>query len=264
MQNTRLLRSFCAGFGAVLLAVFPSGAESIALNPIADATLIEVAPLANNGAERWVNGGTTQNFTRNRGLFRFDLASQIPSGSIINSVSLVLEVTRQPADGFAVGEFSLHRMLRSWGEGSKFAIDNNGGFGAPATPNNTEVTWTDRFYPDFPWAAPGGAAGVDYSIDQSSAQVIYGVGLSPYAFATTSELVDDVQTWVDNPVVNFGWLLRAQVEEPNFTARRFGSRESGAPPILFVDFTVVPEPGVAAIGALGLVGWLLARRRHCR
>jgi len=47
-------------------------ADSAVLTSVADTTLIETAPDYNLGGALIVNAGTTQNFTRNRGLFRFD------------------------------------------------------------------------------------------------------------------------------------------------------------------------------------------------
>ena len=38
-------------------------------------------------------------------------------------------------------------------------------------------------------------------------------------------LIDDVQTWVDDPNSNFGWIIAAQNETSGVSARRLGSRE---------------------------------------
>src|SRR6185295_5558731 len=98
-----------------------------------DTTLIEIQPDHNNGGEAWFISGTTQNSTRNRGLFQWDLSDIIPVGAIILSVELTLDVTKIPGCGIANSSFSLYRMLRPWGEGDKVAIDNSGGQGAPAS-----------------------------------------------------------------------------------------------------------------------------------
>ena len=38
-------------------------------------------------------------------------------------------------------------------------------------------------------------------------------------------MIADVQLWLDHPEQNFGWMLKTEEEQSNFTARRFGSRE---------------------------------------
>jgi hypothetical protein len=232
--------------------------DEVSLTPSHDATLIEVKPDNNNGGQGWVNAGTTQNDTRNRGLFQWDLTGVIPADAIILSACVTFEVIKDPGCGIANSSFSLYRMLQSWGEGNKVALDNGGGQGAPATAG--EVTWNNRFFGGAKWAAPGGLAGVDFALSPSASQNIYDVGRSPYNFPSGSELVADVQFWVSHPESNFGWMLMTDDEETPFTARQFASREDplGRGPILTVDFEVVPEPATLwlwslGLGALGLI-----------
>jgi hypothetical protein len=57
-------------------------------------------------------------------------------------------------------------------------------------------------------------------------------------------MVADVQSWLDDPEGNYGWLLKGN-EEDRATARRFGSRESENPearPRLTVEY-ILPPPG---------------------
>src|SRR6476660_1094129 len=118
-------------------------ADTAVLTASADTTLIETAPDNNLGGAPIVNSGTTQNFTRNRGLFRFDFTGQIPPGSHITRVDFIVEVTGQPKDDFTPSSFGLHRVLRAWGEGDKVSPDpSHPGQGAPATAG--EATWLDR------------------------------------------------------------------------------------------------------------------------
>ena len=223
----------------VLIGCNPSQATAatVLIPSSADTTLIETQPTNNLGRAAIVNAGTTQIFTRNRGLFRFDVASQIPRGARIDSVDFVVEVTGEPRDGFTPSSFGLHRLLKPWGEGNKISADaTHPGLGSPATIG--EGTWNSRFaLTTNAWSLPGGAATNDYAADLSAQAGIYGVGDSPYTFVSTAALVADVQSWVDDPAANYGWIMISRAEEVNFTARRFASREDpGREPYLVVDY----------------------------
>jgi hypothetical protein len=62
-------------------------------------------------------------------------------------------------------------------------------------------------------------------------------GSGTYTFASTN-LVADVQFWLDHPTNNFGWIMISHSESTMATARRFGSREdSRNAPALTVVFT---------------------------
>ena len=212
-------------------------AETALLTAVADTTLIETEPSNNLGGALIVNAGTTQNFTRNRGLFRFDFAGQIPAGSRITKVDFVVEITGEPKDGFASSSFGLHRVLKPWGEGDKSSPDPlHPGLGAPATVG--EATWNHRFaFTTNTWTVPGGAATNDYAAEISAETIVYGIGDSPYTFNSTPALVTDVQVWVDDPATNFGWMLVSRSEEFNFTSRRFASHEdTGRAPYLVIEY----------------------------
>ena len=244
----------------LFLGIAAAGAaETVTIIPSADATLFEVNPANSAGGADYFNAGTTQNGTRNRALLQFDVASVIPSGAQITSVDLQVEVLRRPSDGFEVSFFGLHRVLRPWGEGSTIPVGNPGGLGAPAAPG--DATWLYRFAFNETWAAPGGAPDIDYVNTLSSSAFVYGLGT--YHFEGSQDMISDVQSWLDHPESNFGWMLMCETEELPFTARRFGSRENpNSAPVLTIEFTPVPEPGTLALGAVGLGALVFFRR--CR
>ncbi|MCI0744154.1 MAG: PEP-CTERM sorting domain-containing protein, partial [Verrucomicrobia subdivision 3 bacterium] len=139
-------------------------------------------------------------------------------------------------------------------------VDNAGGMGGPAAPG--DATWLHRFaFSDF-WAAPGGAPGIDFNPTYSSAALIF--GLDSYQFEGTLDMINDVQSWLDNPGTNFGWMLMTSSEELPFTGRRFASREdpNGAGPLLFVEYEPIPEPATWALIAVGAA--VLFRRLRLR
>lgn len=218
-------------------------AATILLQPVADTTLTEYAPNNNLGGTTFVTAGTTgvnAGGARTRGLYRFDFSS-IPANSKITSVSFTLEVTWEPGNPES-SSFALHRMLRSWGEGNKDSTsEQSPGLGLSATEG--EATWNSPFaLTTNAWNTPGAAN--DFSPVVSSRTHVYGLADFP-VFASTPELIADVQTWFDDPAANFGWLLKTESEDLFFTARRFGSREFTAgdpnsPPVLEIEFLPAP------------------------
>lgn len=247
-----------------LAAITPTGslrAEVITLNPIADSTLIQVDPNANLGGANFFNAGTAGNGNRNRALLQFSLSEMIPAGSIINNVSLMLDIVRQPAVDLTPATFGLRRMLTSWSEGDKVPIEEGSpGLGAPATEG--DATWTYRSVGGEAWATPGGQVGVDFSSTVSSTAFVYGIG-DPVQFESTPELTADVQLWLDNPNGNFGWMLLTETEQVRKSARSFASREDASGgPMLIIDFTPVPEPSTLGLIGVSLLAFGMVHRQR--
>ena len=219
-----------------------SSAATIRFQPVADTTLVEIAPDSNMGATWFLNAGTAgSSGLRNRGLYQFDFSS-IPAHSKIKFAAVTLEVTREPSGGGPSSSFALHRMLKSWGEGDKNSTEvGSPGLGFPASTN--EATWNARFaFTTNTWTFPG--ASNDFAAAVSSSTVVYGVALFPF-FDSTPQMIADVQSWLNDPPSNFGWLLKTESESTARTARSFGSREfagidTNSPPYLEVEF--IPPP----------------------
>jgi len=227
---------------ASVLSLVHGNADTATLRPLADTSLHEVAPTNNMGGHTHVAAGSTAHAaSRSRGLLRFDLQGSVPSNAVIVSASVIVRVTGTPSLGGVDSSFGLHRLLQSWGEGNKL-----GNLGAGAGPG--EATWRSRFAPSDPWTIPGGEPATDY-VAQQSGSVFVG-GVSSYTFDSTPDLVADVQTWVNNPATNFGWILVSESEDVAQTARRFGSREdTNNAPFLVVDYSIsgVVQPQISGM-----------------
>lgn len=202
---------------AALLAAPCTHADQVVLTSVADNTLIEdPAGAYSCGAAQYffagrvgTNGGSTQR----RGAIRFDFSS-IPAGSTITSVSLKLYCS---AAGLTTAyTVSLRKMNASWGEGPSTAF---GGGGAPSAEG--DVTWLHRFYPNTLWSTAGG----QFSSTVSASRSVGGQGY--YTWASTAQLVADVQGWLNNPSTNFGWMVQGN-ETVLQASKRFDSREAGA------------------------------------
>jgi len=208
-----------------------SKAEVVVLLPVADTTLFQTEPENNLGALDTLVSGTTVTGYSNRTLLRFNLAGQIPVDATIKSVSLTLAVSRSIAEGS--NTFRLHRMLGPWTEGTGTGVN----IGVPALPG--ESTWSARFIPDTSWSSPGAAAGLDYELEPSSEALVGSAGTSE--FASSPELIGDVELWRTHAIENYGWVLVCADEAVWQTARRFASREVAAgQPVLTIEY-VRPE-----------------------
>jgi hypothetical protein len=232
------------------MAAGPARADMVVLGAVRDNTLFD-SPTGDlsNGAGYYLFAGTTAGDLRRRALIAFDVAGNLPAGATIDSAVLTLNMSRTAT----AAEFvELHRVLADWGEGTSQASGHEGA-GAPAA--SDDATWIHRFYPNELWANPGG----DFSQLASGSQVIGGNGF--YSWGPTPEMTADVQSWLDAPAANFGWLLKGN-EAFGTTAKRFDSREHPDPsvrPLLTITYTPVPEPGTALLVASSL---LMPRRRR--
>ena len=246
-----------AAGASLFLAVGLPAEEFIEINPVADTCIAESFPDKNFGAMEFFTAGTTQNYTTNRGLLKFDLAGAIPAGSKILGVALTVEVTQDPDEPWNSSNFGLHRMLRDWGEGNNYAPIKLGQAGPAGT---NEACWTHRFaFTPATWGQPGGQAGVDYVSSRSSFTFVYQAG-EPYTFESSPELLADTQLWLDQPSTNFGWMIIELAETSPFTARRIGSRESpiNAPRLSITYQPPPPITGISAINGLVLLEFFSA------
>ena len=206
-------------------------ADPVQLSPSKDNSIYEEGPLSNGSGIHLFAGKTGESGASNyrRALIQFDVGSSIPAGSTIDSVTVTLHVSRFPVeDGTNLRLFGLHRMTADWGEGASDAPDAEGRGDAASS---GDATWTHRFHPDQSWDVEGG----DFNFFASATAEVSGIGSYDWS---SSQLVEDVQGWLDNPQSNFGWILIG----PNTdrTARRFDSRENpdtAVRPLLTVSYT---------------------------
>ena len=74
-------------------------------------------------------------------------------------------------------------------------------------------------------------------------------GAGAYQFLS---LAADVQTMLDNPGANYGWMLISRGQGTTNSTRQFESRETtaGHPPTLSIEYTPIPEPASALIALM--------------
>ena len=227
-------------FAAALGGIAPSlaSATTININPIKDNTLYQFVAVdgdRSNGVGTRLFTGKTDQAEIRRGVLAFDIVGNIPAGSTITSVSLSMNMSR----GFdnTVRIVELHKLLADWGEGTSDASGMEGQ-GIAATTN--DATWRHRFYNTIFWTTQGG----DFSGTVSASQSVGAIGQYVWSSA---QMVADVQSWLDNPSTNFGWLVKGD-ESSSATAKRFDSRQSTSPPVLTIEYTA---PATITLSALG-------------
>lgn len=219
MQTTaRLCVCAAALLGAFLWTGAVASSQTAVLQPVRDNTLIESASgaLSNAKGTGIFAGKTNQpsGSSVRRGLLAFDIASTIPTGATIESVTLTLRMSRDQPAVFLV-PVKLHRVSKNWGEGTSNGGDQ--GAGALATPG--DPTWLHTFWDTAFWTTPGG----DFVTTASATQDVAGV-VGFYSWSS-AQMVADVQAWLDNPASNFGWVVLGNETTPD-SAKRFDSREN--------------------------------------
>src|SRR5687767_6597192 len=120
----------------LLLAPSLAHPATATFSPAADTTLFAYDGGNNNLgiSSTYIVGGTDHNGI-GRALLRFDL-STLPPNAQIQSASLAFRVVNAPSG--PASTFALHRMLKTWNEGTKGGVT-----GAPATAG--ESTWNHQF-----------------------------------------------------------------------------------------------------------------------
>jgi hypothetical protein len=226
--KTLLTAALAAAIGLTCTGL--ASANIINIMPGKDNTLYEYDPAEgdhSNGAGFHFFAGENGMGELRRGVLAFDVAGSIPPGSTITAVSLSMNMSMTPTGAVTV---ELHKLLADWGEGTSHAPMGEGD-GAPATP--TDATWRHRFFDSVFWTTQGG----DFSATVSASQSVDVIGQYTWSSA---QMVADVQSWLDNPASNFGWLVLGD-ETAIATAKRFDTRESASPPILTIEFIRGPR-----------------------
>jgi FtsP/CotA-like multicopper oxidase with cupredoxin domain len=224
---------------ATLLATACASADTALISAAKDNTLYQPASGSttnSNGAGEHLFVGRTDDGYIRRAAIVFALTNSIPTGSTITGATLTLYMSRTRD---TANDATLHRALRSWGEGTSNATQEEGR-GAQAAAG--DVTWYQRFCPTSLWTTAGG----DF---RSQTSAVTSVNREGYYSWSSTGLVADVQMWFTNAGTNFGWIIKGD-ETTTKTAKRFDSREnatSAQRPVLRVDFISPAQVGACCL-----------------
>ena len=165
-----------------------------------------------NGAGAFLFAGRTNSGQTHRALLAFDVAGHVPAGAAIQSVRLTLNMSKTISGAQSI---ALHRVLADWGEGSSNATGEEG---AGATATAGDATWLHTFFGTQLWENPGG----DFSPTASATLSVNANG--SYTWGSSTDMVSEVQAWLDAPASNFGWVLISA--GGTGSAKRFDSRQN--------------------------------------
>ncbi len=221
---------YVAGLAVALLANRTALSATATLVPSKDNTLYESdAGSFSNGRGQNFFVGLNDHGLKRRGVISFDLTATVPSGSTIQSANLRLHMSRTTGPALTI---SLHRCLAGWGEGDSVPPPGQEGGGTRAAQG--DATWLHTFYDSTFWSTPGG----DFTASASASLPVDGEGF--YSWLSNESVVRDLQSWLDAPQTNHGWVLVADNESISHTAKRFDTRENVQAdfrPVLQVVFT---------------------------
>lgn len=218
--------------------------DEVVITADRDNTLYEdLTGMLSNGAGDFLfagrSGGTPD---IHRGLIHFDVAGAVDPGSSITSATLML-LLNQPADN-GIRNVGLHNVQTDWGEGTSVAGTGEGGGGPAAT---GDATWVNTFFNTANWTSLGG----DFDAGASATTSVDASVDGTYSW-TSAAMATDVQSWLDSPATNYGWLVQGD-ESASSTALRFASREnSGNEPTLCLAVTA-PSPEIPTASTYGLI-----------
>ncbi|MCA3008905.1 MAG: PKD domain-containing protein [Phycisphaerales bacterium] len=239
--NVRLLATGPAGSAALTraLTIVPAS-ESVTLESVADTSIYANAAGASTGNSNGANAQMVCGRAYNpvppidngvrRALLRFDVAGGVPAGSTVLTASLQMACTLNPINPTGSQSIALHRLTRTWTEGT-----TNLGIGLGAAAAGGDATWAS--------ATSGGAAvnwttaGGDFIAGASASATVDAVGT--YTWPTNATMVSNVQGWLTTPAQNAGWIVRANEAAAQRSAKVFGTREDADPaqrPRLTVTF----------------------------
>jgi hypothetical protein len=196
---------------------FAQAQQNVTITATRDNTIFQEAENSNGLGANFFSGNTNFGIGyARRGLLHFQLSGIIPAGSTITSVSLQLYCNKVPSSS-PVTDVKLHKLSAAWGEGTSDAGDDFDGVGIAATTN--DATWQQRLFGSGNW----GTAGGDYVTAASAATQV--AGANAYYTWSSAQLAADVQSWVNAPAGNHGWIVIGD-EAVARTAKRYASKNN--------------------------------------
>ncbi|HUF62388.1 MAG TPA: DNRLRE domain-containing protein, partial [Verrucomicrobiales bacterium] len=213
----RFGRWICCGLALPLAGPPVLRGEEAVLEAAQDSAIFSEDGTLSSG-QGWLFVGQTQGSLgagSRRTLLRFELSGALPAGAVVDSAVLTL-TKEMHAPALLETSLAVHRLTEAWGEGNSNATT---GLGDGA--GQDDATWTRRFFPAVNWNIPGGTFHSD-----PSAQGDFVMAPARQTLEWDGPgLTADVQLWLEDPMMNFGWILLGEEGRPG-TALRLANAEN--------------------------------------
>jgi len=200
--------------------------------------------------------GTDGQSNLKRSLIAFDLAAAaIPAGATVTNVTMTLFVAQVAGSGGGGGgsgsrTLRLFTLQSDWGEGPSGSPTSTtvGGTGQGFVGQPGDSTWDYAMLNVTPWLAPGGdVAAVDAASGTFDAPFAVN---SPLSWSSPGMLAD-VRGWMSGQALNYGWLIKSDLESTPTSFVAFWSRDGALAnnnpaiaPQLSITYTVPGAPRV--------------------
>ena len=119
-----------------------------------------------------------------------------------------------------------------------------------------EVAWRSRSSAGWWYGSGWGATNPNSSSSPIGSVPVWGYG---GIYSMTSLPTDVIEGWLNGD--NYGLRLTTTDEEAAWHNISIGASNHASPPLLEIDYTLVPEPGTTLLLLGGLVGFVRSRRR---
>ncbi|HPO13590.1 MAG TPA: proprotein convertase P-domain-containing protein, partial [Candidatus Hydrogenedentes bacterium] len=195
--------------------------QMAAIGAVKDATLyFDLYGTIANGSGQYLFAGLSDDASplKRRAALQFDVASILPADAHI--VDAQLKLYHEYLNSESNASLTITKIARSWGEG---ASDAEGDEAAGTTALTDDVTWRHRFSGGEWWSMIGG----DVQGTTTAQAAIGGEGswtIASLPGGSRAQIIADVQSWLDQPDSNNGWMLKS--DESTITGvKRLASRE---------------------------------------
>ena len=199
------------------------------IDATADNTLYEDAEgLLSNGFGEYLFAGSTNNGFKKRGLIFFDIQYRIPPGAVINDVKVRMYMSRTISGNTPVELYKVDNKY--WSEGTSDAFGEEG---SGATAEMYDATWLHNNYSSEFWLNPGG----DYVPTITASTDVNSIG---YYEWSSAQMINDVNSWINFDLNNFGWIIISD-ETSSPTTKRFNSTQNPnleTRPKLIINYTI--------------------------